>query len=67
LTRYELYDFEQAVYRLDEHAFVNILPTQSVFGRFANEDEQRIFHSTGPFPELQSYTVQRYPPTKKLN
>ena len=66
ITRYELYDLEQAVYSIDENAFVNILPTQSVLGRFANEDEQRIFHSTGTFPELQSYKVKRYPPKKKL-
>ncbi|MGH2179929.1 YitT family protein, partial [Enterococcus faecalis] len=54
ITRYELYDLEQAVYSIHENAFVNILPTQSVLGGFANQDEQRIFDSTGTFPELQS-------------
>lgn len=55
ITRYELYDLEQIVYEVDENAFMNIVPTHSVMGRFANEDEQRIFKSTGTFPELKSY------------
>ncbi|MFV0557447.1 MAG: YitT family protein [Enterococcus sp.] len=53
ITRYELYDLEQAVQEADENAFVNILPTQSILGRFASEDDQRAFKSTGVFPEIQ--------------
>lgn len=53
ITRYELYDLEQIVYEVDENAFMNIIPTNSVLGRFANEDEQRIFKSTGSFPEMK--------------
>ena len=30
------------------------------------KNEQRIFHSTGTFPELQSYKVKRYPPKRKI-
>lgn len=41
ISRYELYDLEQAVYSVDENAFVNIVPTQTVLGRFYNEDEQQ--------------------------
>lgn len=41
ISRYELYDLEQAVYTVDENAFVNIVPTQTVLGRFYNEDEQQ--------------------------
>ena len=41
ISRYELYDLEQAVYTVDENAFVNIVPTQTVLGRFYNEDEQK--------------------------
>ncbi|MBO0471998.1 YitT family protein [Enterococcus sp. DIV0242_7C1] len=58
ITRYELYDLEQIVYSVDENAFMNILPTQSVLGRFANEDEQRIFKSTGSFPELKKHKMK---------
>ena len=50
ITRYELYDLEQAVLEIDENAFINILPTQSITGRFASDDEQRIFKATGAFP-----------------
>ncbi|MGX7328737.1 YitT family protein [Enterococcus bulliens] len=53
ITRYELYDLEQAVLEIDENAFINILPTQSIMGRFATDDEQRIFKATGAFPELK--------------
>lgn len=53
ITRYELYDLEQAVLEIDENAFINILPTQSITGRFASDDEQRIFKATGAFPELK--------------
>lgn len=41
ISRYELFDLEEAVYRVDENAFVNIVPTQMVLGRFYNEDEQK--------------------------
>ncbi|HIX69377.1 YitT family protein [Enterococcus diestrammenae] len=53
ITRYELYDLEQAILEADEQAFVNILPTQSILGRFATEDEQRTFKATGVFPEMK--------------
>ena len=54
VTRYELYDLEQVVHQYDENAFMNIVPTQTVLGRFANEDEQRLFKSTGSFPEIKA-------------
>lgn len=53
ITRYELYDLEQAIMEVDENAFVNIVPTQSVLGRFASEDDQRSFKATGVFPEMR--------------
>lgn len=46
ITRYELYDLEQAVYDVDPDAFVNIIPTQSVLGKFWNEDEQKVIKSS---------------------
>ncbi|MGX7203295.1 hypothetical protein BCR22_12995 [Enterococcus plantarum] len=59
ITRYELYDLEQIVYEVDENAFMNIIPTNSVLGRFANEDEQRIFKSTGSFPEMKKHKTKQ--------
>ncbi|MTD38062.1 DUF2179 domain-containing protein [Erwinia sp. CPCC 100877] len=53
ITRYELYDLEQIVHEVDENAFINIVPTHSVMGRFANEDEQRMLKSTGNLPEIK--------------
>lgn len=53
ITRYELYDLEQIVLEIDENAFINILPTQSVIGRFANENEQKTYRKTGQLPELK--------------
>lgn len=53
VTRYELYDLEQAVLEVDENAFIDILPTQSIVGRFATDDEQRSFKATGVFPEMK--------------
>ncbi len=41
ITRYELYDLEQAVVSVDPNAFINIVPTQSVIGQFWNEDQQK--------------------------
>ncbi len=41
ITRYEMYDLDQIVHEIDDDAFINILPTHSVFGRFANENEQK--------------------------
>ncbi|AQP54845.1 hypothetical protein CBF34_04215 [Vagococcus penaei] len=41
VTRYELYTLEQCVYAVDEDAFINIMPTQTVMGKFWNEDEQK--------------------------
>lgn len=40
ISRYELYDLEQAVYSIDENAFVNVVSTQMVLGRFYSEEEQ---------------------------
>lgn len=40
ISRYELYDLEQAVYNVDPNAFVNIVPTQTVLGVFYDEDQQ---------------------------
>ena len=40
ISRYELYDLEQAVYNIDPNAFVNIVPTQTVLGVFYDEDQQ---------------------------
>lgn len=58
ITRYELYDLEKIVYTIDENAFINIVATQSVLGRFANEDEQQLFKKTGNFPELKKHKVK---------
>ncbi|MBL1225663.1 YitT family protein [Enterococcus sp. BWR-S5] len=58
ITRYELYDLEQIVHSIDENAFMNIVPTQTVLGRFANEDEQRFFKSTGSFPEMKKHRIR---------
>ncbi|MGG5358364.1 YitT family protein [Enterococcus sp. DIV0213j] len=65
ITRYELYDLEQVVREIDENAFVNITPTQSVFGRFANEQEQNMFRSTGVFPEIKTTSVKKMKNTSK--
>lgn len=59
ITRYELYELEQVVYRVDENAFMNIVPTQSVLGKFANEDEQKMYRSTGTFPDLKSHKIKK--------
>ncbi|MGX7351585.1 YitT family protein [Enterococcus canis] len=53
VTRYELYDLEQIILTVDENAFMNIVPTQTVVGRFANEDEQQVYRMTGSFPEIK--------------
>ena len=54
ITRYEMYDLDQIVHEIDDDAFINILPTHSVFGRFANESEQKMYRSTGVFPEIKN-------------
>ncbi len=41
LTRYELYDLKQIVQAVDPMAFTNIVATETVVGRFLNEDEQK--------------------------
>ncbi|WP_086349389.1 YitT family protein [Candidatus Enterococcus clewellii] len=58
ITRYELYDLEQIVHSIDENAFMNIVPTQTVLGRFANEDEQRFFKNNGSFPEMKRHRIK---------
>lgn len=47
ITRYEVYDLEQAIQAVDPSAFVNIVPTQSIIGHFANEEEQKAFKQNG--------------------
>lgn len=59
ITRYELYDLEQIVYSIDENAFMNVVATQSVLGRFANEDEQLLYKKTGSFPELKKHKMKQ--------
>lgn len=39
ITRYELYDLRQAIIDSDPEAFVNVIPTHSVFGKFASGEE----------------------------
>ncbi|MFC0233121.1 YitT family protein [Vagococcus entomophilus] len=46
ITRYEVYDLEQAIYEIDQNAFVNIMPTQTVLGKFWNEEEQKVIKKT---------------------
>ena len=41
ISRYELYDLENAVYTIDKNAFVNIVPTQTIMGQFYSEDQQK--------------------------
>lgn len=41
VTRYELYDLEQAVKETDPFAFVNILQTNRVIGEFWDSDRQK--------------------------
>ncbi|GGI64765.1 MULTISPECIES: YitT family protein [Enterococcus] len=53
ITRYELYDLEQATIEIDPNAFINILPTHSIMGRFANDDDARHFKATGVFPDIK--------------
>jgi uncharacterized membrane-anchored protein YitT (DUF2179 family) len=50
ITRYELYVLEKIVKEADAHSFVNIVPTSSLIGRFASEDEQKVYRETGEFP-----------------
>jgi uncharacterized membrane-anchored protein YitT (DUF2179 family) len=59
VTRYEIYDLEQAVLEADGNAFINFVPTQSITGRFATDDEQRTFKTTGVFPELKIHKKSR--------
>lgn len=58
ITRYELYDLEMIVSTIDPDAFMNVLPTQTVIGRFANEDEQKIYKKTGNAPELKQPKIK---------
>ncbi|MGX7199276.1 YitT family protein [Enterococcus nangangensis] len=53
VTRYELYDLETAVSEVDPNAFMDILPTKNVVGRFANEEEQKYYRTTGTWPEAK--------------
>lgn len=59
ITRYELYDLEQTVHEADQNAFIDFIPTQSVSGRFANEEEQKFFKATGTFPELKTHKLRK--------
>lgn len=53
VSSYELYDLENIVTETDPGAFMDIIPTKNVIGRFANEDEQKYFKTTGSWPELK--------------
>lgn len=52
ITRYELYDLDQAVMQADPDAFLNIVPTQSIMGNFADEKEQRKLKVAATFPNF---------------
>ncbi|RSU15763.1 hypothetical protein CBF29_00170 [Vagococcus elongatus] len=41
VSRYELYDIEKAIYEVDPHAFVNVMPTEHVMGLFYTENQQK--------------------------
>lgn len=41
ISRYELYDLEQAVKEVDRHAFVNLVNTIDIEGNFISQSEQR--------------------------
>ncbi|HIF1436692.1 TPA: YitT family protein, partial [Enterococcus faecium] len=36
-----------------------ILPTHSVFGRFANENEQKMYRTTGVLPEIKNRSQKK--------
>lgn len=59
ITRYELYDLENIVVEVDPDAFMNVLPTQTVIGRFANEDEQKQYRKTGSWPDIQPKKIKK--------
>lgn len=59
ITRYEMYDLDQIVHEIDDDAFINILPTHSVFGRFANENEQKMYRTTGVLPEIKNRSQKK--------
>ena len=58
VSSYELYDLENIVSESDPNAFMDILPTKSVIGRFANEDEQKYYKTTGSWPELKKKKIK---------
>ncbi len=49
----------QIVHEIDDDAFINILPTHSVFGRFANENEQKMYRTTGVLPEIKNRSQKK--------
>lgn len=59
ITRYELYELEHAVLEVDENAFINIVPTLDVIGRFASAEQQRSFKVTGQYPEIVAKRKKR--------
>lgn len=60
ITRYELYDIEQIATSIDENVFINILPTQTVIGRFANEEQLKSYQKTGTFPDVKHNKRKRF-------
>lgn len=54
ITRYEMYDLDQIVHEIDDDAFINILPTHSVFVRIHSQIGQKMYRSTGVFPEIKN-------------
>ncbi len=60
ITRYELYDIEQIATSIDENVFINVLPTQMVIGRFANEEQLKSYQKTGAFPDIKPNKVKRF-------
>ena len=43
LSRYELYDWEQAVLSVDSQAFINVVQSTMVTGNFLNREQQADF------------------------
>lgn len=44
-TRYELFEIRRKVQETDPEAFINIVATQGIVGKFASEEEQRAYGS----------------------
>ncbi|MGC3598979.1 YitT family protein, partial [Enterococcus faecium] len=53
ITSYEIYELDLIVHEIDDDAFIKILRTHSEFCRFANENEQKMYRTTGVSPEIK--------------